>query len=400
MRVLIAGAGIGGLTTALALHARGHDVRVFEAVREVKPLGVGINLLPHAVQVLSGLGLVDALAAKAVATRELAYFNKHGQRIWSEPRGVAAGYDVPQLSLHRGVLQTTLLEQATARFAVVTDRRLLHVGEATATFEARDGARFDEGADVIIAADGIHSAARAQFFPKEGPPCFSGRALWRGTTRAEPFLGGATMIMAGHQDQKFVAYPIEPARDGTQRINWIAELRRDEPLERESWNKPGVLADFAPSFGSWRFDWLDVPGLIRAADAVFEFPMVDRDPLPKWRHGRVTLLGDAAHPMYPIGSNGASQAILDARALADAFDAHADVVDALDVYEALRRPATAAIVHANRSNGPEQCMQWAEERAPNGFTNIDDVIPRAELEALAARYKRVAGFEPAQLKKR
>ncbi len=398
MKVLVAGAGIGGLTAALALHARGHEVRVFEAVREVKPLGVGINLLPHAVQVLAELGLVDVLAARAVATQELAYFNKFGQRIWSEPRGIAAGYGVPQLSLHRGVLQMTLLEHAASRLEVTMNRRLVHVDGSSARLESRDGERCIEEADVIVAADGIHSAARAQLYPSEGLPRFSGRVLWRGTTSSPPFLTGATMIMAGHQDQKFVAYPIEPARGGVQRINWIAELRRDELLARESWNKPGVLSDFLPAFEAWRFDWLDVPSLIRSAEAVFEFPMVDRDPLPAWRNGRLTLLGDAAHPMYPIGSNGASQAILDARALAEAFDAHGDVTRALDVYEAARRPATAAIVHANRSNGPEQCMQWAEERAPNGFTNIDEVIPREELEALAAHYKRVAGFTPKQLK--
>ena len=202
-----------------------------------------------------------------------------------------------------------------------------------------------------------------------------------------PFLDGRSMIMAGHRPQKFVAYPIGAVdADGLQQINWIAELdRRDAGLPaREDWNREGRLADFAPRFADWRFDWLDVPALIGAAERVYEFPMVDRDPLPRWTYGRVTLLGDAAHPMYPIGSNGASQAILDARALADALADEADVDAALARYEAERRPATAAIVHANRPHGPERVLDLAEERAPDGFAAIGDVFARGELEAIAA----------------
>lgn len=401
MRVLIAGGGIGGLTAALVLHARGHAVEVFEATAEIRPLGVGINLLPHAVQVLEGLDLADRLLAQGVATRELAYFNRHGQPIWSEPRGRAAGYLVPQISIHRGRLQMTLLDAVRDRLgkgALHADRRLTRFAQDGAGVMARfgdgEGRETTATGDILVAADGIHSAVRRHFYPDEGLPVFSGRILWRGATRAAPYMTGASMIMAGHQDQKFVAYPITmPDADGLATINWIAELRRAEMLDRENWNRAGRLADFLPAFEGWRFDWLDVPSLIRGAEAVFEFPMIDRDPLPRWSFGRVTLLGDAAHSMYPIGSNGASQAILDARALAEALEAEGDVERALAAYQDARLAPTAAIVLANRGNGPEQVMQLAEERAPDGFDDIETVIPRAELEGIAARYKQIAGFD-------
>ena len=408
--VAIIGAGIGGLATALALHAKGIGCTVFEAVEQVRPLGVGINLLPHSVRVLSALGLQPRLAATAVETAELAYFNKHGQPIWSEPRGLAGGYAFPQFSIHRGELQMILFEAARARLP----EGAIRTGHALAGFEDRGdhvALRFvdrsgAEGPPVraraVIAADGIHSVVRRTFFPHEGPARFSGRMLWRATTRARPFLTGRSMIQAGHQSQKFVCYPIQrtPDADGLQTINWIAELTVPVGTtpSREEWNRRVDKAVFREPFAGWRFDWLDVPTLIDGAAEVFEFPMVDRDPLPRWTHGRVTLLGDAAHPMYPIGSNGASQAILDAEAMADAMAAAgfpartADPAAALSRYEDARREATGKIVLSNRQNGPDQVMQLAEERAPQGFAHVHDVIPREELEAISARYKQLAGF--------
>jgi 2-polyprenyl-6-methoxyphenol hydroxylase-like FAD-dependent oxidoreductase len=251
----------------------------------------------------------------------------------------------------------------------------------------------DDRADVVIAADGMHSAARRQFYPEEGIPVYSGSMHWRGTTTATPFLSGRTMFMAGHPATKFVGYPItRPDADGRVQVNWIAEIQRDRPLNREDWNRPGRLEDFLPAFESWRFDWLDVADLIRSYERVYEYPMVDRDPLPRWTHDRVTLLGDAAHPMYPIGSNGASQAIRDASALHDAFERHADPCAALAAYEHARREATSRIVISNRKMGPEVVMQMAEERAPAGFRNIEDVISQRELEDVADGYKKIAGF--------
>jgi 2-polyprenyl-6-methoxyphenol hydroxylase-like FAD-dependent oxidoreductase len=404
MTVLVAGAGIGGLTLALSLHQLGIPVLVHETVDTPRPLGVGINLLPHAVRELCELGLEEKLAARAIPTAELAYFSRHGRLIWREPRGREAGYRWPQFSIHRGELQMLLLHTLHARLgpdAVRFNHHLADVSETddgvTAIFTARDGTAHRAAGAVLIGADGIHSALRAKFNPGEGPPIWNGAILWRGVTEAAPFMSGRSMIMAGHEFQKFVAYPISrEAHDrGRAVINWIAELKfaPDHHWHREDWNRPGRLDDFLPKFADWRFDWLDVPGIITAARHVYEFPMVDRDPLPAWSHGRTTLLGDAAHPMYPIGSNGASQAIIDARILAREIHAKGATAEALAAYEAERNPATARIVLANRQNGPEKVMQMVHTRAPDGFDRIEDVLSAAELDDAAAGYKRVAGFD-------
>jgi 2-polyprenyl-6-methoxyphenol hydroxylase-like FAD-dependent oxidoreductase len=407
MDVIIAGAGIAGLTLALSLHQVRIPCRVFESVDALAPLGVGINVLPHAVRELTELGLQARLAETGIATAALAYHSRHGQLIWREPRGVAAGYRWPQFSIHRGALQMILLAAVRARLgadAVRMGHRLVGVEQdgdgAVARFAGGAVAR---GA-VVVGADGIHSALRAQFVPGEGAPIWNGAILWRGTTEAAPFLGGRTMIMAGHEFQKFVAYPISAEAEGHGRslVNWIAEKKfsTGHAWRREDWNRAADLADFAPDFATWRFDWLDIPALIAGAGAVYEYPMVDRDPLPCWTHGRATLLGDAAHPMYPIGSNGASQGILDARVLTREFLAHGVGAAALAAYEAERRPATSRIVLANRGNGPEQVMQMVQERAPDGFSRIEDVLSTAELEGAAAGYKRLAGFDVGALNSR
>lgn len=411
MHITIAGGGIGGLVTALALHDAGISVRVFESVPELQPLGVGINLLPHAVRELTRLGLQPQLEAVAIPTAELNYYNKFGQLIWTEPRGLAAGYAWPQYSIHRGRLQMLLLNETIARLGADNVRTGCHLakfgdenGQVWARFVNRETGETvaEERADALVGADGIHSVVRRTFYPDEGPPHWSGRMLWRGVSEAAPFLTGRSMVMIGHADQKFVAYPIDPALAERDRslVNWIAELnvRTDTMPIRQDWNRQADPATFAPPFAGWQFDWLDVPALIEAADAVYAYPMVDRDPLPRWTFGRVTLLGDAAHPMYPIGSNGASQAILDARALTDALTASPnDVPTALQAYETARLGPTAQIVLSNRQNGPEQVMQLAEERAPSGFRQVEEVISREELEAIAQRYKQVAGFDKSML---
>jgi 5-methylphenazine-1-carboxylate 1-monooxygenase len=405
VKAIVIGAGIGGLTAAMALHADGNEVTVYESVRELLPLGVGINVLPHAMGVLDGLGLRSLIEPLGLRTAELCFFNRHGQLIWREPRGLAAGYPVPQLSLHRGRLQVALFEEASRRLGEGSIRlgmalRSFTTGSSserpTVEIDVRvDATTLHDSADIVIAADGIHSTARAAFYPDQGPPNWSGNLLWRAVTVGKPFLTGASMFMAGFLKVKFVAYPItEPDADGNQLLNWIAELdRQDQGLSgREDWNKRVDKSVFAEHFKDWTFDWLDVPALIAGGGDVFEFPMVDRDPLPKWTHGRVTLLGDAAHPMFPIGSNGASQAVLDARALADSIRECADLDDALAAYESKRRPATAEIVMNNRRHGPEVVLDLAEERAPNGFADVSDVFAAGELEEISSSYKRVAGF--------
>ncbi|MFZ9857898.1 MAG: flavin-dependent oxidoreductase [Roseiflexaceae bacterium] len=402
--VIIIGAGIGGLVTALSLHAAGYECAIYESVSEIKALGVGINLLPHAARELDELGVLERLHGVSVQPTTLRYFTRRGQQIWSEARGMAAGYRWPQLSIHRGVLQQTLLDIARERIGA----QHIHTGyhltglisnadSATAEFSA--GRRGSHLATVrgsmIIAADGIHSAARALRYPDEGMPRWNGALLWRGIAEIDPVFDGQTMIWAGHPDHKFVGYPIRDLANGRQLFNFIAEFRTDNQqlTEREDWNQSGVLSDFIDRFEDWRFDWLDIPALIRSAPGTYRFPMVDRDPLERWTFSRTTLLGDAAHPMYPIGSNGASQAILDARVLVGCLQSYPDnVAHALARYDEIRRPATAKIVLANRGFGPEIPMKLVEERAPHGFVSIDDVISPAEILQVTEGYRATAGF--------
>ena len=401
MKIVIAGAGIGGLVAAMCLHRAGFDVKVYEAVGELKPLGVGINIQAGAVRILCGLGLEPALAATAIETRELRYANRHGQTIWADPRGRHAGLPWPQFSIHRGELQMILFNAAREllgadrlRFGRRITRFAQHHGKVSAQFVDRDGMPVENAeADILIGADGIHSAVRGQFYPDEGPPKWQGILMWRGVTVGKPYLGGATMVQAGHHTQKFVCYPISRlhADRGEALINWICDLHMGDGAlpSREDWNKPGRLADFLPRFADWKFDWLDVPEVIRTAHTILEFPMIDRDPLPRWSHGRITLLGDAAHPMYPIGSNGASQAIIDGEAITQELLATADPEIALKRYEERRLPPMARIVDSNRRKGIDIMLDIVEQRAPQGFTDLESVLPAQELEQIVGDYKRL-----------
>jgi len=414
MRVLIAGAGIGGLTTALSLHAAGiTDVTICESVPELRPLGVGINLLPHAVRELTELGLGDELAKRGVATSRLSYFNRFGQEIWSEPRGIGAGYRWPQYSIHRGELQMLLrdtvdrvLPGSIRLGSAVQSSNPAPVGGEDVGVRSQDGAEWAVSADVLVGADGIHSTLRALRYPDKGDPVWNGLMLWRGTAWVEPFLDGRTMIMAGDGQQKFVAYPLtgasaDPDRHGLVRLNFIAERRvPDEGPGENSWTRTADPAEVAREFRDWDFGWLNVPQVIASATELLRYPMVDRDPVAQWTFGCQTLLGDAAHPMYPIGSNGASQAILDARTLAYELATAPTVGEALSRYESARLPLTAALTLSNRQLGPERVMQLAFERAPGGFAHIHDVVSREELESIAAQYKQAAGFAPELLNER
>ena len=402
--VLIAGGGIGGLTLALSLHQVGISCRIYEAVPEVKPLGVGINLQPHAVREFDELGLLDALGNTAIRTREVAYLSSQGKLIWAEPRGMNAGYHWPQFSVHRGRLQMLLMAEVAARLgpsalecntSVISWREIAD-GVAVALEDTTTGAAKGEAqGKVFVAADGIHSAIRALHYPDEGPPQWGGTVMWRGVTKAPAFLSGATMAMSGCKARKFVCYPIADRGNGRCLINWIADLSfpQDYLWNREDWNRPGRLDDFFPQFEDWHFDWLDIPSIIRDAESVYEYPMVDRDPVPQWTFGRMTLLGDSAHAMYPIGSNGASQAILDARVLTAAFLEHGVGQQALQSYDDERRPVTSAIVLANRGDGPDKILDTVAERAPDGFNDIEQVMSRDELESIASRYKELAGMD-------
>jgi 2-polyprenyl-6-methoxyphenol hydroxylase-like FAD-dependent oxidoreductase len=413
MDVVIVGAGIGGLTLGLRLHAAGIPCRIYEAAPEIKPLGVGINLLPHASRELAELGLEQALADVAITAREIAYYNRFGQFIYSDPSGRYGGYEWPHFSIHRGDLQMVLLKAFRERAGadrLVTGWRCIGFEQdatgATLHFE-HSVTRLklpSQRADVVIGADGIHSVVRKQLFPNDGPPRYSGINMWRGVTRWKPFLGGATMVRIGwHTPAKVLIYPIRDHIDAESRqlINWVVDIETPNYLPQRDWNRPGRLEDFIGAIADWTFDWLDVPALCRAADQILEYPMVDQDPLPQWSFGRVTLLGDAAHPMLPRGANGGAQAILDCRALAECLRAEHDPVAALKAYESRRLPATTQVVLTNRQNPPDSILREVYRRTGDKpFTHIDDVISKEELAALNNRYKRVAGFDHERLQAR
>jgi 2-polyprenyl-6-methoxyphenol hydroxylase-like FAD-dependent oxidoreductase len=361
------------------------------------------------VRELDALGLADELAGGGLTPTTLAYFTKRGEPIWDEPRGIAAGYRWPQISIHRGELHTILHAAALADIGPDRIHTGCHLDRIVETADGVDAAFIDRRTgtvtatvtgSMLIACDGIHSVARRHFYPDEGMPKWNGALLWRGLAEGPPVFDGRTMVWAGHPRQKFVMYPLLDLPDGRQQLNFIAELRTDdtELLQREDWNQPGDLADFLPQFEGWKFPWLDVPALIASAPATFLFPMVDRDPVEQWSFGKTTLLGDAAHPMYPIGSNGASQAILDARTLTGCLLSYpGDTELALQRYDEVRRPTTSAIVLANRGLGPELPMQLVEERAPEGFDRLTDVITPAEILEVTDGYRKMAGFSLQQL---
>jgi 2-polyprenyl-6-methoxyphenol hydroxylase-like FAD-dependent oxidoreductase len=394
------------LTLALLLTRAGIECDVFEATPEIKPLGVGINILPQASAVLCGeLGLEAALTEHAVLTREASFFNRFGQLIFTERLGRAAGNQWPQFSIHRADLHRVLLDAAHERFG----RDRIHFGwrctrvaqesgSATAIFaDARTGEERAERAAAVIGCDGLHSVIRRQLHPAEGNPIYSGVNMWRGVTRWPPILSGATMIRAGwFTPGKLVAYPIRTNVDahGRQLVNWLAEISTPEHAARD-WDRRGELEDFVHVFDDWRFDWLDVPAFLRAADLILEFPMIDQDPLPFWTAECITLVGDAAHPMYPRGSNGAGQAILDAKSLAAELARTRDWPEALRAYERARLPATAAVVRMSRTNPPDAILREVYERTGDRpFDRIDDVISQTEMINLLDSYRRVTAGQP------
>lgn len=403
MRIAVVGGGIGGLAFALGLHQRGISCDVYEGVAEVRELGVGITLLPHAVKELAALGVQPQLEALGIENLESVFFNRWGQFIYREPRGRHAGYSVPELGMHRGKLHGVLYQAALQRLGA----QRIHLGhrctgveqdgaQVTLSFNDADGQpRPPVQADIVIACDGVNSAVRRQFYPQE-KPAFAGINTWRGVTVHKPILTGKTYMRIGSIDTgKIVIYPIVDDVDGqgNQLINWTAEIRHPD-MGMNDWNKPGRLEDVLPIYRDWKFDWLDVPNLIATASEILEYPMVDKDPVPRWTFGRVTFLGDAAHPMYPRGSNGSAQALIDARTLGDLLAAGGDPVEALQRYEASRLPATAKVVETNRRVPPDFIIMKADELSGGKpFPgSIDDLVSQEELRRISEDYKQVAGF--------
>jgi 2-polyprenyl-6-methoxyphenol hydroxylase-like FAD-dependent oxidoreductase len=412
MKALIIGGGIGGMATALSLEAAGVDVEIFEQAPAIEALGVGINLQPNAVRELIELGLADELKSVAVETSTLGYYNRFGQLIWSEPRGLAAGYNWPQYSIDRGDLHMILLGAVKARLGekcVFTGHKFISFeqlgGEVVANFiDSRTGRHLPSHAgDLLIGADGIHSAVRTQLYPHEGAPVSSGRIQWRGVVEAAPFLDGRSHVTIGSRNCRAVIYPIseQAHQRGRSLINWVTVLGRQQASGQPgTWHRRASKERFFAHFQSWNFDWLPFADLVAATSEIFEYPKDDRDPLPRWSFGRVTLLGDAAHPMRPVGSQAGSQAIVDARVLALALVTANSIEVGLAAYERERLSPMNAIILRNREFGPSVIMDMAEERTPNGFANIEDVIPRRELEEISRSFKVAAGFEPEALNKR
>jgi 2-polyprenyl-6-methoxyphenol hydroxylase-like FAD-dependent oxidoreductase len=412
VRALIVGAGIGGLAAALSLAAAGIEPQIIEAATELRPLGVGINLLPHAVRELTELGLGDALADLAIATAEMVTVDKFGNKIWSEPRGLAAGYQWPQYSVHRGELQMLLKDAVLARLGAGAIRTgTAFRGAAQDPYVVRaevldraTGAVSVIESDLLIGADGLHSAVRAQLHPAEGPPLWNGVRMWRGVVEAPSFLSGRSMVVAGNNTAaKFVAYPVSRRHElrGSALLNWIAEIRvRESASPVADWSREGRLAHVLPQFDGWRFFGVDVCGLMSASTRILEYPMVDRDPLPSWGNGRVTLLGDAAHPMYPIGSNGGTQAVVDARVLAFELARAADPAAGLAAYESARVARTGALVLATRSIPMDRVLNLVAERAPQGFAAVEEVLTADETAELSRAFELTTGTDAAALNSR
>lgn len=398
MHILIAGGGVGGLALGLMLHQRNIACTVLEAAAEVRELGVGINILPHAVRELTGIGLLPELDRVGIRTRELRYANRFGQTIWAEPRGTYAGHEVPQFSIHRGRLHGVLWRAAAQRLgaSLRTNQRVTGYTQSDADITAHLADGTSVTADALIGADGIHSALRAITHPDDGGVRWQGIQMWRGAVDWPALWDGETMCIAGDEHAKLVLYPIGPGETPqTRLLNWVVYTRLADagpaPPGRQDWSREGNRADILPHIAGFDLKFIDPVALINASPMASVYPMCDRDPLPWWTQGRLTLLGDAAHPMYPVGSNGASQAVLDARCLADLLASHS-VPEALAAFDADRRPKTAAIVASNRNGGPERVIDFAAQRAPDGFTSIDDVATHDELAAIVSGYAQLAGF--------
>ncbi len=403
IRIAVVGGGIAGLGFALSLKQKGISCDVYESVAQVRELGVGITLLPHAMRELSALGLQSQLEAVAIENLESVFFNRYGQFIYREPRGRHAGYPLPELGIHRGKLHRILFDEAMKRLGadrIHTAHRCVGVDQddKEATLHLIDSTtqapRPAVKADIVVACDGIHSAVRKQFYPQE-KLAFAGINTWRGVTRHKPILSGKSYMRVGSiETGKMVIYPIvdKVDEDGRQLINWMAEIQ-GQSTTMNDWNQNGKLSDFSSIFKDWTFPWLDVPAMIANADQILEYPMVDKDPVPKWTFGRVTLMGDAAHPMYPRGSNGSAQGLIDARTLAEQLTLHDDPLAALLAYESLRLGPTAKIVETNRSIPPDFINIKVDELSGGKpFDNIDDLISQEELRAISDNYKKIAGF--------
>ena len=403
-KVIIAGGGIGGLTLALTLHQIGVPFLVLETSHTMRPLGVGINIQPNAVRELFELGLTsEVLGTIGVPAKEWALVGLNGREVYSEKRGLDAGYNWPQFAAHRGellmLLYRTLIERAGAE-SVMLDARVDKYlkrpsGEVDVSVRGSDGSRFQISGRLLIGADGIHSAVRAQMHPDQPPIHWGGAIMWRGTVRAKPLRTESSFIGLGTHQHRMVIYPIsKPAADGTVLTNWIAELTidRNEGWFEDNWFKEVPIESFAHHFESFRYDWLDVPTMLNKSECGYMNPMIDRDPVATWIDGPVALMGDAAHAMYPTGSNGASQAIVDARVIGAAILTRGLTPDALKLYDNQLCKKVSELVLRNRLAGPFGLLDILNDRCGGVFENIETVISLEERNEFMSKYKAAAGF--------
>lgn len=402
--IIIAGGGIGGLTLALTLKQIGVPCIVYEQAGSMKPLGVGINIQPNAVRELIDLGIdTTELDNIGVAVKEWALVGLNGKEVYSEMRGIDAGYRWPQYAVHRGkflmLLYKKVIEQLGADTVQLSSKVISYAHNANGTVDVtvarRNGDLTTTTGSLLVGTDGIHSTVREQMHPDQGPIHWGGALMWRGTVRAKPLRTSSSFIGLGTHEHRMVIYPISKTDNhGYAEINWIAELTMDNSAgwNSDSWFQSVAIEDFAHHFDQFKYDWLNVPDMLKQADAAYENPMIDRDPIPTWVDGPVALMGDAAHPMYPTGSNGASQAIVDARIIGAKILEHGVNAEALAAYNNDLCEPISALVLRNRGAGPFGLLNLLHERCESQFDNIDDVIPATEREEFMSVYKKAAGF--------
>jgi len=398
--IAIIGAGPAGLAAALRLHQQGFRPTIYETVPELKPLGVGIDVKVYGSKELGELGLLEEFRAISVDAKESIFYNKYGQEIYAELCGVHMGYLYEQRFVHRGYLQMLLYRTVLERLgadAVVTGVRCtgytnradqvdLHLVDAA-------GQASTITADLAIAADGIKSAVRAQMHPDHSEPVYSGITMWRGTTLMEPFGSGGTILHIGApQSSSMIVYPIAENFEGTGKVlvNWVVEAERGESVE--DWNQLGSVDEILPYYDRCEVVHLDVQAMLRAAREVYLFPLIRHEPLDTWIDGRMVLIGDAAHAMYPRGGNGACQAIVDGGVLAQKLASSPDVPTALKEFEDIRLKAVNGVVMAHRGEGYEVIRRMVEDRTGGEpFTDIEQVLPLAEADAIFSKYHALVG---------